>query len=148
MSSPREHAGFAERLDWLQSSIACSPGTNSRFSTEALIVVLARVSPAPDPMGRARQWLADMKAERTEITDLESRRYIAALEDVFRLPPGYFLDEQSRAATDDRIAFAASAAPVRVIGPCRRLVSELTIEDLHRIHVRVVEVLNRHKSAS
>lgn len=148
MTTPGADAGFAARLDWLLSTVARTPGREARYSTAALLIALARVSPGGDPARQASQWLSDMRAGRAEHTDLRSRRYIAALEDVFRLPAGYFLDEQIRAATDARIVFAASAAQVRVIGPCRRLASELTIEDLHRIHVRVVEVLNRHRPAS
>jgi hypothetical protein len=148
MSGPGEHAGFAERLDWLQSSIDCSPGTDSRFSTESLIAVLACVSPGSDPLGRAGQWLADMKSGRTEITDLESRRYIAALEDLFRLPPGYFRDELIQREVDARIAFVAANASVRVIGPCRRSATAMTVGELHRIHVQIVEVLKRRRPAS
>src|SRR5581483_1068864 len=125
----------------------CLPGADSRFSTESLIAVLARVSPGSDPGGRARRWLADMKAARTEITDLESRRYIAALEDVFRLPPGYFRDELVQREVDTRIAFVSANAGVRVIGPCRRSATAMRVEELHRIHVQIVEVLKRRRPA-
>lgn len=148
MTRPGNQAGFAERLAWLQSSIAVSPGTDSRFSTDSLVAVLTHVSPGPDPKIQARQWLADVMAGRTELANLESRRYIAALEDLFRLPPGYFRDEHVQRATDDRIEFAAANATIRVIGPCRRPASELTVEELHRIHLQLAEVLKRRRSAS
>jgi hypothetical protein len=148
MTRPDEGSGFATRLDWLLNNVARTPGTEARYSTENLVEALTHVSSGADPARQASQWLSAMKAQRADPTDLRSRRYIAVLEDVFRLPPGYFLDAQVRAATDDRIFFAASVVTVRVIGPCRMLASELPVEDLHRIHARVAEVLNRHRPAS
>ena len=148
MISPDEQGRFAERLDWLQSNVACSPGSDSRFSTDSLIAVLACVSPGADPASHAHQWLADMRADRTEVSDPESRRYIAALEDLFRLPPGYFRDELVQRSTNERIAIAAANTNVRLIGPCRRLATELTVEELHRIHLQIMEVLKRRRSAS
>ena len=150
MSTPEATSSFAERLDWLLATVPSSPGGNRRFTSDDLISVLARVAPGGHPprgaTEMARRWLADMRTHAGAIPrDWASGRFVAALEDVFRLPLGYFRDADIAVATDSRIIFVASAQArgVRVIGPCRVAHSELSTTQLHDLHTRAEAELRR-----
>lgn len=152
MSVPEAGARFAQRLDWLLRSVPRQPGTVERFVHEDLLSALAgRAHRATRLAARAdaRAWLVAMRDERTDAEAPRSRRYLAILEDLFRLPAGYFRDETIRSATDERILFALEAAErgVTVIGPCRVRGSLLSVEDLHSLHRRARDELDRRAGA-
>jgi hypothetical protein len=148
MSRPRT---FADRLDWLLGVIPRAPGAEVRFSADDVVAVLAKVRMIRyggrsriDHLRAAREWLDAMRAGTANATTAYSRRFIAALEDVFRLPRGYFRDEELNRTVDERIVFAneAAAGGVRVVGPCRVRASDLPPEDLHGLHAQLVDALS------
>jgi hypothetical protein len=154
VSGAEDGRGFAERLEWLLASVPQVAGTQTRFSIEDLVSALSHAVPGPnqsglDPPGAARQWLDAMRTGAISATDTDSQRYVSVLEVVFRLPPGYFLDARLAAEVDERIVFAsdASARGITFIGLCRTLVSEMALEDLHNLHVEIVDALNRRRPA-
>ena len=147
------NAGFADRLDWLLATVPRVPGSSERFSTEDLIATLAPVAPgagaSADSARMARRWLAEMRtAGATVGSDWASNRFVAALEDLLRLPIGYFRSAEVAAAADARIAFAAASGEVRLIGPCRVLRSEIPTEQLHALHREITTALQRRRAAS
>jgi hypothetical protein len=90
-----------------------------------------------------------MRTSAISASDTDSQRYVSVLEVVFRLPPGYFSDERLATEVDERIVFAsdATARGITFIGPCRTVGSEMALEDLHNLHVEIVEALNRRRPA-
>lgn len=157
MSSPEDGRSFAEGLAWLLEMVPVVPGREARFSTDDLVRVLSRAVPDDtDAAGHssraARDWLDAIRAENAPVPPLDSRsqRYVAALESLFRLPPGYFRDASIARVVDERIVFAHGGAGsgMRFIGPCRTMASEWSPTDLHRLHVLVAERLGRGRTAS
>jgi len=147
------HGGFAERLAWLLKEVPREAGSQSRFSVDDVVAVLAVAVPEggtseATPMMAAREWLSQARAA-TPSEDLRGAkigaRYIAALEDLFRLPAGYFENDDLAAQVDSRIAFVNSAAAggMRLHGPCRVSASELTSEEIVQVHSELERVLTR-----
>ena len=151
MSSPRQNGSFGERLDWLLRSIPRRPGAPERFDPEDLVNALAGPAGGARLVARAdaRAWLAAMREEDADVDAPHSRRYLAIVEDMFRLPVGYFRDEAVHQAADERILFARDAAErrVRVIGPCRVRGAEWTVEELHSLHRHARDQLERRAGA-
>ena len=139
---------FAAQLDWLLRSIPRYPGSSARFELEDLVSVLSAAGQGgsrPAARSRARSWLRTAGLEGVMDATPVSQRYVAILEDLFRLPEGYFRDESIRQATNERITFALDAAArgVTVIGPCRVRTSMTDIAALHSLHVRARQALDR-----
>jgi hypothetical protein len=145
---------FTDQFAWLLATVARDPGTTSRFSTEdvlrALAVAAANLAPstsATDTEGvaEARRWLEAMHAGATDATRAESTTFIAVLEHLLRLPTGYFLDEQLRHSTDQRIEFASVAAArgVRISGPCRGFSPEIHPIDVLRRNSELLGIVLR-----
>jgi hypothetical protein len=156
MSAPNESSSFAERLDWLLATVPRVPGTAPRFSIDEVVAVLSWAVPLGRRATRAsahaaRAWLEAVRAGHSGIPDdRASGRYVAALEDLFRLPLGYFWDVRLAAAADARIVFAreATANGIRLIGPCRVMASEMSARQLHDLHLEVAAALERRRPAS
>jgi len=152
MSGPDPSARFRDRLDWLLRSVPRQPGSTERYDLDDLLGVLAMpgaFDTRTTTRGDARSWLVAMRDGRADATEPRSRRYLAILEDLFRLPTGYFHDENTQRATDERILFAQDAAErgVTVIGPCRVRGSVLGIEGLHALHRQARDQLDRRAGA-
>ncbi len=151
MTRPRQSDRFGERLDWLLRSIPRRPGAPERFDPEDLVDALAGPAGGARLVARAdaRAWLAAMRGEDADVDAPHSRRYLAIVEDMFRLPVGYFRDKAVRRAADDRILFARDAAErrVKVIGPCRMRGAEWGVEELHSLHRQVRDQLERRAGA-
>lgn len=151
MSAPTPRSTFAQRLDWLLTVVPAQPAAGDRtFTIEDLVVRLARVAlsgGSPDQStGQARQWLANARAEGVRSpADWASARFLAALEDAFRLPLGYFTDSGLATSTDQRIRFAIEArtAGLQFTGPCRVSRAEVPTEQIHVLHVAVAAELRR-----
>jgi hypothetical protein len=133
MSGPGDDADFAERFEWLLTMIRRAPGAATRFSVEDILAELAIAVPVHAQLRRkaasrdaASRWLGAMRDGSIDVTDVQSRRYLAVLERVLRLPQGYFVDEGRRHVVDDSIVLAAVAADhgTRMIGPCRSAFTE------------------------
>jgi hypothetical protein len=124
---PGPSRSFTDQFAWLLARVARDPGATSRFSTEDVLHALAAAPDLASPTstadaeGVARRWLEAMHGGSTDAARPESAPFIAVLEHLLRLPTGYFLDEQLRDSTDQRIEFASVAAArgVRMYGPCR-----------------------------
>jgi hypothetical protein len=73
---------------------------------------------------------------------------MVALEELFRLPLGYFRDPGVATRVDARIQFAndATASGLRVLGPCRVMDAEMTADQLHALHREVAEALDRRQT--
>ena len=147
MSGPPDDAGFAERLEWLLTMIRRVPGGAARYSVEDIVAAMATAVPADVHLRRraasqdaARRWLGAMKHGSTDVTEVQSQRYLAVLERVLRLPWGYFVDEGRRRVADDNIALAAIAADrgARMIGPCR---SALTEEEHLQLQAQLLRIV-------
>lgn len=148
---------FAERLGWLLTAVPREAGSEARFSHDDVVAVLAVAVPEGgtsriSPVTAASRWLSQALAEAPRLGTRGSelgRRYVAALEDLFRLPPGYFEDGDLAAQVDARIEFVNSpgAQGVRVNGPCRVFASEMTAAEIHQVHFRLEQVLTRGRSA-
>jgi hypothetical protein len=151
VTRPRPSDRFAERLDWLLRSVPRRPGAPERFDPEDLVDALAGPAGGAGLVARAdaRAWLAAMREKDADVDAPLSRRYLAIVEDMFRLPVGYFRDEAVRRAADDRILFARDAAErrVRVIGPCRVRGAEWSVEELHSLHRQARDQLERRTGA-
>jgi hypothetical protein len=154
MTAPEASWSLSERLDWLLATVPCAPGKTQRLSADDLVTVLARVAPGTRAPGEAtrmaRRWIAELRHAGARIgNDWASERFMAALEDIFRLPLGYFRDTDVAAAADARIAFAAEAqaAGLRIVGPCRTTDWEMSVEQLHSLHVQAMTAIRR-RSAS
>lgn len=151
MSTPTPRSTFAERLDWLLTVIPAQPAAGDHtFTVEDLVVRLARVAPnggSPgQPTGQARRWLATARAEGLRSHgDWASARFLAALEDAFRLPLGYFTDSEIATSTDQRIRFALEArvAGFHSTGPCRVSRAQVPTERIHVLHVAAAAELRR-----
>lgn len=152
MSGPGGGGGFADQLEWLLVSIPRQPGSHERFELEDLVSALAGEGPRGTRWAAragARAWLMAMRAGQATGSTPLATHYLAILEDLFRLPAGYFHDEPTRRATDERIAFAWEAAEkgVTVIGPCRVRTSLLGLEALHSLHQQASDELDRRAGA-
>jgi hypothetical protein len=110
----------------------------------AALTKAAPGSATATPVQQARGWVAAMRHAETGTSGrAASGRFITALEELFRLPMGYFRDPAVATATDARIMFASNEANTRarVIGPCRVLRSEIPAEQLHALQVEVIAAL-------
>lgn len=151
MSTPPPTSRFAERLSWLLTVIPAQPAAGDRtFTVKDLVVRLARVAPsggsAAESMGEAARWLATARTEGLRAhVDWTSARFLAALEETFRLPIGYFTDSEVAASTDQRIKFAleARSAGLQATGPCRISRAEVPTEQIHVLHVTAAAELRR-----
>lgn len=147
------HATFAERLRWLLREVPREAGSETRFSDDDVVAVLAvavpeGATPGESPVAAARRWLSRARLEPSEpggVMGLLGRRYVAALEDLLRLPPGYFEGGDIAAQVDARIEFVNSpgARGMRVHGPCRVSPSEMTAAERHQVHVQLERVLTQ-----
>lgn len=151
MTRPRQSDRFGERLDWLLRSIPRRPGATGAFDPEDLVDALAGATGGTSLVARAdaRAWIAAMREQDADVDAPHSRRYLAIVEDTFRLPADYFRDEAVRRAADDRILLARDAAErrVRVIGPCRVRGVEWSVEELHSLHRQARDQLERRAGA-
>jgi hypothetical protein len=137
---PAEDASFAQRLVWLLRNVAAVPGRRARFSIETVTVVLGLA----DAEAHASR---DVEVPDRAVLPLEEidpsapalRRQVSAMETLFRLPRGYFVDPEIRRATDERIMFIArtTGAGIQVIGPCRSTPPP-TVGRRHRALARIV----------
>ena len=146
------HPTFAERIGWLMREVPREAGSDSRFTTDDVVAVLAVAvpeggSPGASPMTAAGEWLAQALADNPPAIGGSrlGRRYVAALEDLFRLPLGYFSDGDLAAEVDARISFVNSpgARGVRVLGPCRVSAAEMTAAEIQQVHIRLQQSLTR-----
>jgi hypothetical protein len=151
---PGPSRSFTDQFAWLLATVARDPGTTSRFSAEDVLHALAAATPDHAPSAStadtergavARRWLEAMHAGATDATRPESAPFIAVLEHLLRLPTGYFLDEQLRHSTDQRIEFASVAAArgVRISGPCRGFSPEIHPIDVLRHNSELLGIVIR-----
>jgi hypothetical protein len=143
-----DSGSFADHLDWLLTNVPRRPGCSDRFDLEDLLTALVGEAPREtrwEARSSARSWIEGMRSGQTVASPTQSRHYLTILEGLFRLPAGYFDDEPTRKATDERILFAVDAAErgVTVIGPCRVGDAPVSLEALHSMYRRARTQLGR-----
>jgi hypothetical protein len=141
MSRPGEGASVTECANWLLSTVRSPAGSAARLSMDDLLAALSvaednashgRPTRSAQPLASGRQWLDSVGALPVEVVAArpEARPYLAALEQLFRLPAGDFANSELRRDTDECVALAGIAADRQITWRlCRSPVGGITMAE-------------------
>ena len=140
---------FNERLDWLLAVVPREPG---RFAGRFEIVdVETALNDSVTADGGQRlgggDWLRAVREDRVDVSDESCTPYLNALENLLRLPRGYFRDETLAGSTDQLIKMTAELPGTTVIGPCRSTPTASEVDDLLRLTELLRDTYRSRESA-